>query len=298
MEIALNTRFRFIFIIGILTLLALSAGGLFHWLSESSGSYPDLRVVRYSFTVRNTSTKVLPEAKVSIYAPVKRTSWQRTDKITASYPFKLTVDDSGNQSLEFRFADFPPHGTKVITVTAEVMTALTAQKPRITDLRAFLKEERYLEFRDERVTAIAAPLRGETSEETASALYKWVSSNVRYAGYVKEDRGALYAAIYRVGDCTEFAYLYSALARAQQIPSRIIAGFVVPEGATLRPQDFHNWSEILLDHRWEVVDAQKSKLMGPAGHYIAFRILSGQNPVGLNSHGLAMADPGLSVVMN
>ena len=50
-----------------------------------------------------------------------------------------------------------------------------------------------------------------------------------YVGYIKNDRGALYALKTKEGDCTEFMHLFVALCRANKIPARCIGGYVQRE---------------------------------------------------------------------
>jgi transglutaminase-like putative cysteine protease len=68
-------------------------------------------------------------------------------------------------------------------------------------------------------------------------------------------------------------YLFSALSRANRIPSRNLAGFLVHENARLKPRDYHNWGEVLIDGRWRLVDPDKRVFMHPGSNYIAMRVL-------------------------
>ncbi len=68
-----------------------------------------------------------------------------------------------------------------------------------------------------------------------------MAGNIQYAGYTKDDRGALYALKKRKGDCTEYMYLLTALARANGVPTRGIGGYVYAKDAVLRPMDHTPW---------------------------------------------------------
>jgi hypothetical protein len=68
---------------------------------------------------------------------------------------------------------------------------------------------------------------------------------------------ALQAAESRSGDCTEFALLLAALARAQQIPTRVVGGLVYSSHFTDKGEVFspHAWVQVWNGSRWVSFDA-------------------------------------------
>ena len=56
----------------------------------------------------------------------------------------------------------------------------------------------------------------------------------------------------RTGDCTEFADLFTTLARAAGLPARTVVGLAYQDGS----QDFglHAWNEVVIDGHWRGVD--------------------------------------------
>jgi transglutaminase-like putative cysteine protease len=104
-----------------------------------------------------------------------------------------------------------------------------------------------------------------------------VSNNIEYSGYITEDRGALYALTHRQGDCTEYAHLVVALSRANNIPARMIGGYVTEHDIVPKPQDYHNWAEVFLKGVWRIVDAQKQRFFPENGEYTGFRIYCENN---------------------
>ena len=94
----------------------------------------------------------------------------------------------------------------------------------------------------------------------------------QYAGYLADDLGALSALEHRRGDCTEYADLVVALARANGIPARMVGGYVTDRDCGPRPQDYHNWAELYHEGAWRVVDAQKGICLEQGSQYVAFRI--------------------------
>ena len=83
------------------------------------------------------------------------------------------------------------------------------------------------------------------------------------------------------GDCTEFACLSVALARANGIPARRVGGYVIDRDSVLRPADYHDWAEVYFGGAWRLLDAQKGRWLEPAGQYVAFLYGQGKanNPI-------------------
>lgn len=80
-----------------------------------------------------------------------------------------------------------------------------------------------------------------------------MTGQVAFVGYAS----ALEAARRRSGDCTEYAVLLVALARAQGIPARVAAGMVYSDQFHGRRAVFvpHVWAQAWIDGRWRSYDA-------------------------------------------
>jgi len=85
--------------------------------------------------------------------------------------------------------------------------------------------------------------------------------------------GDVYGLEQRRGDCTEYMQLFVALARANGIPSRGMAGYLVERDAVIRAEAFHNWAEFYADGGWRIADPQRGRFDTGYGAYIATRIL-------------------------
>ncbi len=261
--------------------------------------YPTPRHIRYGFTLRNTTNELLPKAEFWAYAPVGQTSTQRLLRLTASHPYRLIEDDMGNQILHFEFKDVPPHGSKVVMIQAELGTSDKANPVSVKKVDRFLAPQPYIESSAKQIVALAQSLRKDSKQDTAKSAYDWVVANVSSEFYIPDDRGALYALENKNGDCTEFAYLFAALGRANAIPTRAVGGYVVTENAILKAVDYHNWAEFYQDGAWHLADAQKRRYMQDQSSYVAMRIIAPdtQNPLG-SSHRFHYSGAGLAVTMN
>jgi transglutaminase-like putative cysteine protease len=75
----------------------------------------------------------------------------------------------------------------------------------------------------------------------------------------------------RKAECQGHAYLYTALARAAGIPTRVLNGLVYSQelGGFL----FHSWAESLVDATWRAVDPTFGQLAADATH---IKLLEGE----------------------
>lgn len=268
--------------------------------AAGEASYPIKKIVRYSFSVTNTTDKPLHEAKFVTFSPVPLTPTQRIGEIEANQPYRAIDDKLGNRRLEFVIALLPPFASKDIVITAEVFLA---EKPNESPLsndnrNRYLSDEIYVDLDSPYVKKISEKF--QAIEEKPEQIYRWSAENIKDIGYVAEDRGAEYALKYLKGDCTEYMYSFVSLTRYQKIPSRSVAGFLVDDSEQLlRPGNYHNWAEYYDGRRWILVDPQRRQFNNGYTNYIAFREISDQEDAPLSSAERFLAfDPGLLIRMN
>lgn len=242
------------------------------------------RRLRFTITFTNPFERDLAHQAFWCYLPAEFLPQQRLRQVQVSVPHTMHSDALGHRILGLSFARLGAMAQKIVTVSAEVEATSAADTGRAVPAGAddWLGPERYVESEAAQIEALAAVLRRPTPGETVRAIYDWVRQNLTYAGYLADDFGALYALREHSGDCTEYAALVVALARASHIPARVLGGYVMLQHGTPRPQDYHNWAEVFIDGAWRTVDAQKHSWLPPAGTYVAFRISrdSMNNPVG------------------
>ena len=248
-----------------------------------------LRPIHYSFTITNTGNTVAKEVHFWTYAPIGQINLQ------TSAPYQLITDDLGNQILHFTFTDIPPYATQIITIQAGFNPAIQVNQ----DTRAYLKAEPFCEADDPVIVELAGKLKGATTIKTVENIFQWVSTNVRYAGYLKNPRGALYALKYKEGDCTEYMYLFVALCRANKIPARGIGGYFGNSNPVLKPDAYHNWAECYIDGAWKMVDPQKGIFTPEPARYIALHIIGDapKNPIA-GPYKFAYKGEGIQIEMN
>lgn len=262
--------------------------------------YPIERNIRYSYTVKNTSQKFIEETEFWSYLPVKQTSSQKTITTQSSSVYSVTTDQQGNQKAWFKIKKLPPYGTKTITIDVELgMSIEPNYLSEPSDRTVYLSSEPHVELNSEKVKVLARKLKRKLPIESIKSSYEWVVNNLSDAGYIRNDRGALYAINTKTGDCTEYMYLFTALSRSNGVPTRGVSGFVVKEDAVLKSHNYHNWAVSLIDERWQLIDPHKQTYLSEGSNYIAMRLLGG--------HGSTMTDSsqtlfgggkGISITMN
>lgn len=266
--------------------------------AEVEDSYRIPKQIRYSFTLSNTTGNLLENTKFWTYLPVPQTSHQKVKKIVANYPYQEKRDELGNSSIYFEFKDIPPYGSKIVSITADLMMAERPVDMPVVDRTRFLSREPFIETDNVRITALATQLQGESAAIMAQKDYEWVAHNIASEVYVAEDRGAVYAIENRKGDCTEFSYLLTALYRAQKIPARPIGGYAFNGNGVMRASDYHNWTEFYLNGAWHIADAQKGAFAEKQTDYVAMRIIASGGAAAVASQRFSYAGEGLRVEMN
>lgn len=253
------------------------------------------RQIRYSLAVRNKSNRLVSDGEVRVFSPLPQTSHQRVVALRASEPHSELTDSYGNRVLEFR-PTVPPYGTKLISIEVDLELTDTPIQLDLPDPDGYLGSEPYIETEDPAVQAIVRSLAADGKPVHMQAIFDWITANVADSGYTRDDLGAAYAARERDGDCTEFSYLFVALARAHGMPARMMGGFVLADNDKIRPQSYHNWAEVHDGARWRIADPYKGSLRPPPSQYFAFRVIGSEEaaPLGASERFLS-SQPELEV---
>jgi transglutaminase-like putative cysteine protease len=257
----------------------LPAPGLLHAESPADGR----RLLRFTLTATNPTQATLQDPTLWIYMPVRETPTQVLEELRVSAPHQVSSDVLAHSVVRLGFGNVAPLASRIVTFTAQVRLAAQPLPQPLADPQAWLRPQRFVEVDDPAVQAAAARLQRPTAMATAGAIYDWVRGHLRYAGYLAGELGAREALATQRGDCTEYASLATALARASGIPARRVGGYVATGSITPRPQDYHDWAELYVDGAWRTLDAQKEQWQPHPPGYVAFRIDAGEaiNPIGL-----------------
>jgi Transglutaminase-like superfamily len=241
------------------------------------------RQLRFSLTLSNPRAKTLYDQIMWMYMPVMRSSAQDSSAVETNATHVISSDELGHSIIKIIVPELAPLAQRIFSITARVLLHSVPRPIDLVDTQSWLQAEPHTEVSDTRIQAQATQLKGPTPSQTARNIYDWVAGNIAYAGFIADDLGAIYALTERKGDCTEYAFLVVALARANQIPARMVGGYVTDRDTTPRGDEYHNWAELYFDGAWRIVDAQKKNWLLPSDQYIAFRYYRGTviNQVGL-----------------
>lgn len=254
--------------------------------------------LRYGFTLENASDRALVNSTLWCYAPVRNTGSQRLTKLAISIPAQEETDAYGNTLIQVVLPYMAPYSALLVNIEAELELLDTPAMMALERHEEFMSAEEFIESENPSLVALAGQLKADSPLKTAKAIYEWVKSEVHYAGFIADDLGALRAFQERRGDCTEYAYLVCALARANGIPARAVGGYVVKQNTILRAEDYHNWAELYIDHKWQLIDAQKQKFMPAVNSYVAFEVVSARNANNMKGAHRYRGDGGIRISMN
>ena len=131
------------------------------------------------------------------------------------------------------------------------------------ELDKYIKPEPFVQSDDERIIRQAKLItKGiDNINNQAEAIANWVHDNVE-KDYAISLPSAVDVLRVRRGDCNEHTALYTALARAVGIPTKICMGIVYNEGMFY----YHAWPAVYLDNCWQAFDPTIGQIHADATH--------------------------------
>jgi len=275
--------------------------------ATASAQYPLVRNIALTFPFSNTTGRRLAGAEVRVHGIVAQSSNQWLRKSEAPGEHKQFVDEDYNQTWIYSLADVGRTATPQFAIDVEVgVTDELIERPE-ADV------ERYLATRgSEKIQGIARDFGDGDSDDAALAgLLAWFSawskggqssgeiSATSAATDEKTDEFAdepaaaetsdlpppaapvivaLDEALERLlvdgpGSAVANAFLFTELARATGIPTRISIGLHPAVAGTHTFRDVTAWPEVYVGRRWTPIDMQQSIIAPSASDYVAMRIL-------------------------
>ncbi len=264
-----------------------------YFLTSNSPTLPSpiKRRVSYGFEVKNNSNSLLENIEVQVFAPLQSTPFQNRLSISSTPKSTLRSD-----SLSF-FLTIPPYGTKVLTIKSKLELFPRAYIRGGSIDITHLKDEPYVDLNNQGIEPILPEIQKETPLLTSQSIFEWIRANISHAGYLKKAKGTVYALTERKGDCTEFAALFTALARRSGIPTKAVSGFYVERDRFLRPIEYHTWNEAFIDDNWHLFDAHRGNALKDSDKYIAFGSVTEENSSEIAPLRFRSSNPQVSVRM-
>jgi transglutaminase-like putative cysteine protease len=127
----------------------------------------------------------------------------------------------------------------------------------VADRKRYLEPNAWVQSRDRRIIAFARAAPGASIETRMNALVLAIQRHMTGAIDFREYQTATQALASRGGDCTEFAVLLAAAARARGIPARVVAGISYASHFLGEKHAFspHMWVQVWNGERWASYDA-------------------------------------------
>lgn len=136
------------------------------------------------------------------------------------------------------------------------------------ELKDALKSDRQVEADDPAIKSQAKAIVGEEKDAWTAAqkLSKWVNVTLQKAYGESSDR-ATDVLQRKVGDCTEHALLFTALARSVGLPARRVDGLVYMGTEGQPPALYwHEWAEVWIGKEWISIDPTFDEPVADATH--------------------------------
>lgn len=187
------------------------------------------------------------------------------------------------------------NGVLRLSISENVMAVVDAQSPdsqylantfvidyeeasvkAVTD--AFLSDYgKGLKAEDDGIGASVQETKVESySAEVGAKIEAFIANYITEPSYIHSFSFASTVAKSRSGDCTEYAVLSAALARALAIPARVVVGtIIVDDGSTVEAIG-HAWNEFWFDGRWWRIDAAMYGAESAKTFYLPSHILNNE----------------------
>ncbi len=187
-------------------------------------------------------------------------------KITVKNKDEVLLPDSTFQKTEKRI------DTGIVMRTSRPGPDINMSFPSLkkkSGVEEFLKANHYIQSESEKMKNLAKSLIGEDDNvwNAVCRLRDWVSKNITKRNYNVGYATSLEVLELREGDCTEHSVLFTALARAAGIPSRVVLGMTYVNLKTGPVFAFHQWSQVWVG-RWIAVDPALNQNIADATHIV------------------------------
>lgn len=205
----------------------------------------------------------LPELFLSTFIRVK----EPVDRMAKGLVLRLSVDEDNMPELPTTGMQTPQRiNDRTVELTIRRIDWESVRREAATnvdippDVRArYLRGSTYLDTSDKRIRELALQGRAHARDRArlAHTLCRFVEGYVEDKNLGVGFATASEVAKSREGDCTEHSVLLAALARANGLPSRGVAGLVMITGPSAADAQFgyHMWTQVYVAGRWVDIDA-------------------------------------------
>ncbi len=186
-------------------------------------------------------------------------------EIESPYPHKIVTDSEGNRLLYVEVSEPKQKEFSIIETfsltRSEVVSGVAEEKARPISEEERAKHAKHLEGNanvpiDDEIKALARKIVGDETNPVriARKLYDWELGEIEY--WVKDPKNrkaspvgsTKYCLENKTGNCTDFHSLWTSLARASGIPTRMVYGsfFKLELAGIDQDQSYHCWPEFFV----------------------------------------------------
>ena len=145
-------------------------------------------------------------------------------------------------------------GAQIVCATGRAVAAAGPgmAPPEQAARERYLRSSVAVQTEDPAIRELARRITGnaDSDEERIARILAWLDANIEKAPI--DAFSALDVLKQRKAECQGHAYLYTALARAAGVPTRVVSGLVYSE--QFQGFLYHSWTESLVGTRWQAVD--------------------------------------------
>lgn len=200
------------------------------------------------------ATTDIPDPRAVRYMKVRITGFADKSLVIADSRQKVSFPDEGKLTAEYEItaSEFKP--------TADNAAVLPITDPKLQKL---LADSPYVQPSNPEIAAVAKEIAGDekNARVVVSKLRAWVNANMQSKGNIGIVRSSVDVLRAKTGVCRDYAVLYTALARAAGVPTKLVAGLVFWKGKFY----YHAWAESFVGE-WMPVDATLSTDIVDATH--------------------------------
>lgn len=150
----------------------------------------------------------------------------------------------------------------ILTLKLETITD-DVESSTCSDIENNLRPSPYIQSTDKSIVKLSSNITADFQYRTDQIreLSRWVYDNLEKRPVLGLP-DALTTLESRQGDCNEHAALFAALARAAQIPTKIVAGVTYHKKAFY----YHAWNEVCIGEQWVSVDTTLNQFPADLAH--------------------------------
>ncbi|MDD3888108.1 MAG: transglutaminase-like domain-containing protein [Patescibacteria group bacterium] len=190
--------------------------------------------------------------------------------------YEIIKDENSNEYLKYTFYNLLPNESRTFNLQYKIKLnkiSYDLQNCQGKSINQFLSSEKSIESDNQEIINLSQNITRNAQNECQASkeIYDWIGNNINYPGYIPDAKGAFWALQNRQGDCTEFADLFVALNRADNIPARFIEGLVYQsDQETDSSQMKHDWTQVFLPGTgWVPVDPTFGRMTSNRNDYFA-----------------------------